>query len=476
MPNFSYSMFSSRLLFLCCWLAFLLGACGDGPPSDPSTLSESSNATSLPDEAPTPLDPDSLDPPAVPGSLAPRLAMGPSGPLLSWLEPLETGADGTADGHRFRLSRLLVQDGDRSWSEAVTLSQGEDFFANWADTPSVVSVPGVGPHGGGYWGQSLRMLGEATYAYGIALVRSEDGAAWQSAGLLHDDTSPTEHGFASFVPEQDAIRAFWLDGRAMLAEDGADGDGAEDGHGEDGHGDGGHGMGGAGPMQIRTTRVLADSGPEPSEVIDLRVCECCPTDAAVTDQGPVVVYRDRSNDEIRDIAIVRRVAGEWSEPRIVHADGWKILGCPVNGPAIVADAQRVLVAWFTAADNRPRVQAAWSDDGGASFGSPMGVDEAEPVGRVDLQLAPSGDGIVTWMGQHETEDGRLVGRIRVRRLAPDGTLGPPRWIAETSPRRAAGVPRALVDGDRLIVTWVEDRAEQGEPSRLRTASVPLSSI
>ena len=35
--------------------------------------------------------------------------------------------------------------------------------------------------------------------------------------------------------------------------------------------------------------------------IDARVCDCCQTDAAMTSEGAVLIYRDRSDDEIRDL-------------------------------------------------------------------------------------------------------------------------------------------------------------------------------
>ena len=43
--------------------------------------------------------------------------------------------------------------------------------------------------------------------------------------------------------------------------------------------------------------------------IDTRVCECCPTDVAVTSEGAVAVYRNRSASDVRDIYVTRRVAG-----------------------------------------------------------------------------------------------------------------------------------------------------------------------
>ena len=68
----------------------------------------------------------------------------------------------------------------------------------------------------------------------------------------------------------------------------------------------------------------------------------------MTAEGPVVVYRDRSEaeKEIRDISIVRLKGKKWSAPRPVFQDGWRLNGCPVNGPAVAAAGRRVAVAWF----------------------------------------------------------------------------------------------------------------------------------
>ena len=57
---------------------------------------------------------------------------------------------------------------------------------------------------------------------------------------------------------------------------------------------------GSGNMTIRTAFVADSIGP--GVPLDDRVCECCSTSAAMTANGPVIVYRDRSADEVRDIA------------------------------------------------------------------------------------------------------------------------------------------------------------------------------
>ncbi len=72
--------------------------------------------------------------------------------------------------------------------------------------------------------------------------------------------------------------------------------------------------------------------------------ECCPTSAAVTGRGPVVVYRGRqevpgtrpsevspNRATVRDIYITRLQGGQWTKPHTVHADNWVINACPDNG-------------------------------------------------------------------------------------------------------------------------------------------------
>lgn len=353
--------------------------------------------------------------------MAPNLTAGAGGPLLTWLEP-------TAEGHALYLSQL---DGE-GWSEPRQLTAGEDFFANWADLPRAVGA------GGALYAHWLKKLGDDTYAYGAALARSGDGGeTWEEVGLLHDDDSPTEHGFVSYAPlPSGGIQAFWLDGRAMLN---------------------------GGGMQLRTAR-LDDGGAPASELLDDRVCECCATDAALAGDGPVVVYRDRSDSEIRDISVVRATEGGWSEPVTLHDDGWEIQGCPVNGPAVAAGGDRVAVAWFTAAGDEAEVKAAFSTDGGRSFGDAVVVDDAQPHGRVDVVLGPRGEAHVSWMGNGDGGAAILWSTVKA-----DGARRPIRQVAATTSQRSAGVPRMVRHRDGLLFAWVED----GEPSRLRTAVAPL---
>ena len=245
---------------------------------------------------------------------------------------------------------------------------------------------------------------------------ADSGATWQETITPHRDGTATEHGFVSLVPwTENRTALVWLDGRDMA-------DGSDDHHGGD------H----AGAMTLRFAALGAGGRLTEEALLDARTCDCCQTAAARTSGGLVVAYRDRSEGEIRDIAVTRLQGGTWTSPEILHEDGWQISGCPVNGPSLDAQGKRVAVAWFTAADGVPRVHVAFSDDGGATFSEPTIVNGGTPLGRVDVVLRPGGSALVSWL-----ERAGEQAAIRLRTVAPDGHT---RGRSRRWPRRARRGP------------------------------------
>lgn len=380
-----------------------------------------------------------LDPPAGPGALAPNLTVTDRGVLLSWIEPVADDDDEKRMA-RVRFSRFA----DGEWSEPCTIVERDDLFVNWADLPHVQQAPN-----GSLLAHWLQSSGPNVYAYDVMLARSVDhGRTWDELGPAHDDGTETEHGFVSSVVDGDGVRLFWLDGRDMAGD-------AHDPHDPHGHG--------GGDMQLRTALITEKIGD--SVVLDDRVCECCDTAAAMTASGPIIVYRDRTEGEVRDISIVRRFDGEWTSPRTVHDDGWGISGCPVNGPAVDAHRNNVAVAWHTGADFEPRVLVAFSDDAGATFNKPIKLDGERSMGRVDLLMREDGSAIVSWL----TTDG-YGGMIRAQRIEPDGTKHDAIDITRTNPGRNSGFPKiALLDENRILAVWTH----VGDPFELRAAAITI---
>jgi len=287
---------------------------------------------------------------------------------MSWLEPANPG---------YAL-RFAVHDGTR-WSPAQTIVTRSDFFVNWADFPSLEVLGGnrLAAH----W---LQRNGTGTYAYGVRIAQSADGGkTWGAPVIPHRDTSQTEHGFVAMWNEGGTLGAVWLDGRKFK----------QPGHGTPASG--GHDAGNE--MMLVSTTLDAKGVRGPEVRLDERTCDCCQNAAVMTSSGPIVAYRNRTTDEIRDIYVTRRVGAKWVAGAPVHNDNWKIAACPVNGPALAASGARVAIAWFTAPGDSGRVNVAFSDNAGATFSAPVRVDGGSPAGRVDVALLPDGAALVTWV-------------------------------------------------------------------------------
>lgn len=350
--------------------------------------------------------------PAGPGGAEPSVSTDHKGRLLmSWLEP-------TTGGSALRFARF-----DGTWSKPQTIAEGGNFFVNWADFPSIVS-----DDKGALIAHWLQKSGPSTYAYDVRYAVSRDeGRTWSRSMLLNKDGKKVEHGFASFVPRRSGgFAAVWLDGRQMPEN-------TEEGE-----------------MSLRYAEIKPDGSIVRDVILDKRACECCTTAMTRTGNGFVVAYRDRSEKEIRDIAIARVTGGKPTPPSPLYDDGWEIAGCPVNGPQIDARGNRVAVAWFTGAKNQSTANVAFSADGGAVFGKPIRIDSGAPMGRVDILLLPDNDALVVWM-----EGLGNAAQVSARRVSASGRLGPIFKLADSSSARSSGFPRAALVGAKAYFAWTE---------------------
>ena len=362
----------------------------------------------------------SLSSPADSVSAEPYLFTDRNGVVyMSWIEKTKEKS----------LLKFSTYNNDK-WSDAQLISAGNNWFVNWADYPLLAS------HGAkNIIAHFLEKSHTGKYTYDIKLISSADkGISWNAPKILHDDGKKAEHGFVSIIPYEENYFVSWLDGRNAAMES------------DEGHGGGHHGQ-----MTIRGAIVDKTGNKSREWELDNRVCDCCQTSAAITSHGPVVVYRDRSESEIRDISIVRFINGAWTQPKLIYPDNWKIEGCPVNGPRIDALDNNIAIAWFSSPDKKQQVNVIFSEDGGDTFSKPIRIDDGKALGRVDIVLLDAESAMVSWM------EGPV---IMAAKVYSSGKKDPPLVIASSSEARASGFPQMTRYGNKLIFAWTDSKEKK----------------
>lgn len=363
--------------------------------------------------------------PAGDNSFFPRLAETEEseGILLSWYEGKEEDS-----------ISLYTASMEEEWTVPAKVESGENWFINWADFPAVLTF-GEGRKAVTY----LQKNGEGLFAYEIRLkLFNPVTGEWLPSMVPHLDNTETEHGFVSMAPmEESSLGMIWLDGRKYSE--------SKSTHTS-------HNAHGGGEMTLRFARIGPEGDLLERTELDARTCDCCQTALAATADGLLAVYRDRSAEEVRDIAYMLYEEGQWSEPRILHQDSWEIEGCPVNGPAIDAEGEKVAVAWFTAAGGQQKVKLIRSEDGGKSWGAPILIDEAKPIGRVGVSLLPDGGTAVSWLADQ--------GALKVERVAADGSTMHTTTVATLENSRSSGFPQMVYQKGTLYVAWTSTGGEK----------------
>ena len=329
---------------------------------------------------------------------------------------------------------------NEGWTNPLRLADGSDWFVNWADFPThAISGDKV-------LSSYLKKSASGKYTYDVFLsLHKLSGEKVKEDFILNTDGFKAEHGFVSITSNNsEGFLITWLDGRNTVEND-------EDGNHK--------------PMTIRFAEITNDGDILNETELDSSVCDCCQTSMTYTNKGPLVVYRDRTEEEVRDIYVTRKIDKVWENPISVHDDGWVIYGCPVNGPKVVSSSNNIAVSWFTVSDGIPKVNLSFSESYGSSFGNPITINDFNAIGRVDTAFLNEKEVIVSYM--EGDDDGTY---LRIKKVAIDGTVSKPVTISKIDGGRGTGVPQLEVLEDEIFIVWT---VFDNESNQLKT--VKLSS-
>jgi hypothetical protein len=355
------------------------------------------------------------------GSLSANLTLTYNNKLiLSWLEPVGGGV--------FALKFARQQ--NNGWTKPQIILEQKEFIRHPAELPTVTQLAD-----GSFvalWAQNKAKTRDGEDVY---FSHCRDGKTWAKPVRVHQDDSFAEHGLVSLLAvESPKALLVWLDGRDE----------------ENNH------------RSFLMQRMIEANGKLSEEVIlDADVCSCCPTALVRSGENFVLAYRDRSQDNIRDISILRHQNGKWSEPFRLHEDGWRLQGCPTNSVDLSADGERVVAAWFTGADDKAKVKIAFSQDAGATFGEPLTLNENFALGRASVALLTNGDALATWV---ETENNQA--KVMLRRISRRGEVSKAIVVA-TGTVKGIGFPRIRRTGNQAILALIDSSSKTIRTSIVR---------
>ena len=358
----------------------------------------------------------------------PSLVSGEGSLSLSWISSNE--------GNKSTLNFSQFKEG--KWINTQTMATGSDWFVNWADFPAHAINENL------ILSSYLKKSDSGTYTYDVILsLQKLSGEKVKEDFLLHTDGVKAEHGFVSIIPNHNqGFFITWLDGRNTV----------------DKNLDGYHK-----PMTIRFAEITNKGDIIDESELDSATCDCCQTSIAVTNKGPVVVYRDRSDKEVRDIYITRKINGIWGVPTPIHNDGWEINGCPVNGPKVASNSNNLAISWFTVSNEKPTVNLSFSKSNGASFGTPIKINDVDAIGRVDVAFLNPQEVLVSYI------EGDDVGTyLRIKKVSIDGKVSAPITISKIDGGRNSGVPQLEILDNEAFVVWT---VLKGKKNQLKTVKL-----
>jgi len=331
----------------------------------------------------------------------PRLSSTQNSLVLSWVD---TSASITQ--LRFSVYR------DKQWSQAFTAAKGQNWFVNYADYAAVTAIDEQ--HFIASW---LEQSSKTGTQYQFKIKQSFDaGKTWLAT------TSPLvvkdgEHGFISVLKKDNDAFFTWI------SQVGSD-------------------------YQILSSALNADNQWSANHVVDDSSCSCCHTDMAAQGSRVLSVYRNRTKDEIRDIALNSYQNQQWSIAAVIHNDGWKINGCPVNGPSISANEDSTIIVWHTFAKNIPQVKLLTQHKGRQS--RVILLDE-QGIGYTDSAIVDDEMALISWLSISDD----VLMKIQAINLL-DGSLGNIKRFKID--QQTIGFPSIAVFDEQLFVVNESDKS------------------
>jgi hypothetical protein len=200
---------------------------------------------------------------------------------------------------------------------------------------------------------------------------------------------------------------------------------------------------------------LTWKSPVPSISADSRLSLLFP------DGTMLVFYHNTTPGETSDPRVQRRWEGVWQEPFPLGREGWKNSNPDPSLLDAAAQAPWVCAAWFTAADDEPRILLSSSPDAGQRWTSAVRADLGHARGSPSLLLLDDGSKLVSWFEEQGDDESEPAGLYLRRYSASGWSIRPALLVRETgnTPLSAPRLVLLRAGSDKspaeLAQAWIE---------------------
>lgn len=338
--------------------------------------------------------------------------------ILSWVEPAKESG---------KTLKFSIYDSGK-WSEPRSVVSLADIY----DLPKVVAL--TDGAFGAVWGTETKVKADSSSE--VYVSRSADGGqTWSKPVQANSDKTVKTARYNAYIAPLDGGKTaiFWSDARNHNKPKGTQ-------------------------IQYLMGAVMNTDGTVgPDFAVDNDICSCCQLLPTRYKDKLYVTYRDRLQGNVRDIAVIPWPGISEAKPVNVHKDNWVLEGCPGQNVGSAASANRLGVAWFTAAGGKGKVQAAFSDNPDKGFGKPINIDRSNnPQGEVKMAMLDDGHAAVQWLRTSKRGTSLQLALVSTDgKLLAERSLTKPNWKTKF---KWPNLPTLAQAGDKAYFSWLDTQA------------------
>lgn len=287
----------------------------------------------------------------------------------------------------------------KAWGEPITLVKvGRSGLVNWIETPDIARYAHDDNSLAVSWLEVTNPRNP--YDHHIIIKQSFDkGNSWSSTFKPYHTNIQAYFGQINLCSiSKDRMLAVWQDGRETKVQ-----------------GPGGRTFPNPeGRIKLMATEFGRDGNIKDETSLADFISEISPMDLAPVQEGAVVVFRTNNEEKVRNIAIARYSAGQWSSDPLIVQDNWMVTYPPMDAPKVDAIGNQVAFIWYSGANDTSQIKLIFSGDAGKTFSKPIRIDTGLPLGKPDICWISNKHLLASWLETYREQPHLTIVKLNTK--------------------------------------------------------------